>query len=99
MLRVPLRLSASWISMSGFTPGVIRRKTFISASSPKASEELLCSPLNSVEWVERSRWCSPVRWKVSPESVTWVPGSPSGETACSNSSSQVWVASRSCRAS
>ena len=85
--------------MSGFTPGVIRRKSFISESSPKATEELLCSPLNRVEWVARSSSCSPVRWKVSPESVTWVPGPPSGGTAFSNSSSQTWVASRSCIAS
>ena len=36
--------------MSGLMPGVTLRKTFISASSPKATEELDCSPLNSVEW-------------------------------------------------
>ena len=36
--------------MSGLTPGVTLRKTFISASSPKATEELDCSPEKSVEW-------------------------------------------------
>ena len=40
--------------MSGLTPGVTLRKTFISASSPKATDELDCSPENSVECASRS---------------------------------------------
>ncbi len=44
-----------WIAMSGFTPGVTLRKTFINASSPKATEELDCSPENSVECASGSR--------------------------------------------
>src|SRR3954466_4175321 len=40
--------------MSGFTPGVTFRNTFISASSPNATEELDCSPLNSVDVASRS---------------------------------------------
>ena len=38
----------------GSRPGVTLRNTFISASSPKATEELDCSPLNSVECASRS---------------------------------------------
>ena len=95
MLLVPARVRAAWISMSGFTPGVRRRNTFIRASSPYASEELLCSPLNRVEWVERSRSWVPVRWNVRPG---WVAAS-SPSAAAWNASSHTWVASRSCSAS
>src|SRR5438046_3041086 len=49
--------------MSGLTPGVTLRNTFISASSPKATEELDCSPLNSVECASRSSSCPGSRWK------------------------------------
>ena len=48
-------MSTWWIAMSGFTPGVTLRNTFISASSPKATEEFDCSPEKSVEWASRSR--------------------------------------------
>ena len=35
--------------MSGFAPGVTRRNSFIRLSSPKTTEELLCSPLSIVD--------------------------------------------------
>ena len=41
--------------MSGLRPGVTLRKTFIRLSSPNATEELLCSPLNSDECASVSR--------------------------------------------
>ena len=56
---------AAWISMSGLLPGVILRNTFIRLSSPNASEELLCSPENNVEWVVMSSSCPGRRWNVS----------------------------------
>ena len=56
-------------SMSGFTPGVTLRNTFISASSPKATEELDCSPLNSVECASRSSSWPGSRWNRSPSSA------------------------------
>ncbi len=59
-------VSARWISMSGLRPGVTRRKTLSRLSSPKATEELLCSPLNSVECTSVSSSCPASRWKVSP---------------------------------
>ena len=40
--------------MSGFTPGVILRNTLSSESSPNATDELDCSPLNRVECASRS---------------------------------------------
>ena len=51
--------------MSGFTPGVTLRKTFISESSPKATDELDCSPENSVECASRSSSWPGSRWKSS----------------------------------
>ena len=53
------------MTMSGLRPVLTLRNTFISESSPKATEELLCSPENSVECVSRSRSCPGSRWKVS----------------------------------
>ena len=82
--------------MSGLTPGVTRRKTFISASSPKATEELLCSPLNSVEWVDEVQVV--LAGAVEGEPRRTVVRPPSGGPSW-NSSSQTWVASRSCSAS
>ena len=55
MWSEPARVSTSCTWMSGLTPGVILRKTFISESSPKATDEFDCSPEKSVEWVSRSR--------------------------------------------
>ncbi len=75
--------------MSGFTPGVILRKTFIRESSPKATEEFDCSPLNSVECDSRSSSWPGSRWNCS--------GPPSG--GASKERSQQAIASRSCRAS
>ncbi len=56
--------------MSGLTPGVTLRKTFISESSPKATEELDCSPLKRVEWTVRSSSWPSTRWKASRSRVT-----------------------------
>ena len=99
MLRVPLRLSASWISMSGLTPGVTRRKTFISASSPKATEELLCSPLNSVEWVDEVELVLAGAVEGEPRVGDVGARTAVGRDRRWNCSSQTWVASRSCIAS
>jgi hypothetical protein len=64
------RVSASWISMSGFGPGVTFRNTFIRASSPKRTEELLCSPENNEECASRSSSTSSSRWKtISSDSL------------------------------
>ncbi len=69
--RSPARVSTSCTAMSGLTPGVTLRNTFISASSPKATEELDCSPLNSVECASRSSSWPGSRWNRSPSvSVT-----------------------------
>ena len=61
--------------MSGLRPGVTRRKTLSRLSSPKATEELLCSPLNSVEWTSVSRSWPASRWKVRPPYSGSVSGS------------------------
>ena len=74
--------------MSGLVPGVILRNTFISESSPNATEEFDCSPLNRVEWVSRSSSWPGSRWNSS---------GPSG--GASNERSQQAIASRSCTAS
>ena len=58
-------VSSACTVMSGLAPGVTLRNTFISASSPKATEELDCSPENSVECASRSRSWPGSRWKVS----------------------------------
>ena len=80
--------------MSGLTPGVTRRKTFISESSPKATEEFDCSPLNSVEWVVRSISWPSSRWKSSGWrwSYSWWP-------SAANASRHSAIASRSWTAS
>ncbi len=64
-LSDPARVSTSWTSMSGFLPGVIRRKILSSASSPKATDELLCSPVNGVDCADGSSGSPGSRWKVS----------------------------------
>ena len=46
----------------GVAAGVTLRNTFIRLSSPKATEELLCSPENSVDRVSRSSSCPSSRW-------------------------------------
>ena len=94
----PDRVSTSWTLMSGFTPGVILRNTFIRQSSPNATDEFDCSPENSVECVSRSRSWPGSRWKRSPlaSSCRLPPLSPS---AASKDRSQRSIASRSCRAS
>ena len=60
------------MTMSGLRPVLTLRNTFISESSPNATEELLCSPENSVECVSRSR-----SWPGQPvEGQLAVPRSP-----------------------
>ena len=46
------------------------RKTFISASSPKATDELDCSPEKSVECVSMSRSWPGRRWNISSPRVS-----------------------------
>ena len=81
--------------MSGFTPGVTLRNTFSRESSPKASEELDCSPEKRVEWASVSRSYPGSRWNSRASSVEPV------ETlaARSNARSQPAIASRSWTAS
>ena len=74
--------------MSGLIPGVTLRNTLRIASSPKKTEELDCSPENSVEVASGSRSWPGTRWKVS--------------APCSSSvkpRSQAPIATRSCSAS
>ena len=80
--------------MSGLTPGVTLRNTLSSASSPKASEELDCSPENSVECASVSRSWPGSRWNARSPSVRW-----SAVEASSKARSQPAIASRSCTAS
>ena len=70
MLSEPARVRISWISMSGFVPGVTRRKIFSSACSPNATEELDCSPVNGVDCAVGSSY--------SPESQSKVRGKSDG---------------------
>ncbi len=51
--------------MSGLIPGVTLRKTLRIASSPKKTEELDCSPENSVDVASGSRSWPGTRWKFS----------------------------------
>ncbi len=81
-------MSTSWIAMSGLVPGVILRNTLRIESSPNATEELDCSPLNSVECASRSSSCPGIRSNRR---------SPSG--LVSKACSQPAIASRSCSAS
>ena len=74
--------------MSGFVPGVTRRKILSSACSPKATEELDCSPVNGVECAVVSSGSPGSRWKAS---------GPSGGKA--KARRYAAIASRSCTAS
>ena len=83
--------------MSGLTPGVTLRKTFISASSPNATDELDCSPEKSVEWASMSRSWPGSRWNMrSPRTSD----GGAGATPCrANAASHSAIAWRSCSAS
>ena len=82
--------------MSGLTPGVTLRKTFISASSPNATDELDCSPEKSVEWASMSRSWPGSRWNMrSPRTST----AASVDAVRANAASHSAIAWRSCRAS
>ena len=64
--RTPASVSASWISMSGLSPGLILRNTLRSESSPKATEELDCSPHEQRRVRRPGRARDPAsRWNVS----------------------------------
>ena len=97
----PARVSTSWMETSGLIPGVTLRKTLSRESSPNITEELDCSPLNSVEWASRSSSCPGSRWNTSspsvvgPRSVT----GPSSVTPAANARSRCAIASRSWTAS
>ena len=78
--------------MSGFTPGVTLRKTFISESSPKATEEFDCSPENSVECAVEVEVVPGQRWKSSSPREVLAGGA-------ANARSHSAIDSRSCSAS
>ena len=72
-------MSTSWIEMSGLMPGVTLRKILSRASSPNITEELDCSPLNSVEWASRSRSWPGSRWKTGRPRDRTAVGDPGRE--------------------
>ena len=99
MWSVPARVSTSWTSMSGLTPGVILRNTFISESSPKATEEFDCSPEKSVEWVVEVELVPAAAGGSARPLSSSVRLPPVSSAAAANARSHSAIASRSCSAS